>query len=129
MSVTYRATVVAGFELTRRTVMVDRTKYNTNTGEPYTAQEESHEEAIVDSVVVATDQEREGFFQGEMIDGLEIHESGYEEGTQILGAVLASCSENTHDCTDFETEIPEKVMKFAAEHGVTPKLFLLQSCG
>ncbi len=130
MGISYSAYVVVGFELTVREVKANRTKYNEDTGKPFEVHVHSHNDGVIDGVIVSDDRENPGCFcAGEVFDGLKITESGYEGGTKVLGVILAECSEYTGDYKPFKAALPEAVDIFAKKHGVIPNLFLIQSCG
>lgn len=130
MSFSYSAYVVVGFQLDIRPVKAKRTKYHTDTGQPYECEVHSHNEGVVDGVVVGDDKDNlDAFCVGEGFDGLEITESGYEKGTKVLGITLAEAGEYKGDCKPFKAALPESVDAFAKKFGVTPGLYLIQSCG
>lgn len=130
MSISYSAYVVIGFQLDIQSVKVKRQKYNENTGEPYEVEEHSHEVAIVDGVTVGDDRDNpDCFVSGEGFEELEITESGYEAGTKVLGVRLAEVRGYKGECQPFKAALPEAVDAFSKKFGVTPGLFLIQSCG
>ena len=130
MGISYSAYVVVGFELTVREAKVRRTKYHEDTGKPFEVDVHSHNDGVIDGVIVADDRENaDRFYNGECLEGLEIYESGYESGTKVLGVSLAECSAYKGDCKRFKAALPESVDTFAKKHGVIPGLFLIQSCG
>ena len=131
MSISYSARVVCGFKLDVVTVFTEQTKYNEDTGEPYQVRVESHDVAYVDGKpVIDTIENPDVLCCGEEIDGMEIIESGYSGGVKILGDVLSRVGEYNDVCHIIDlTSNSAGVVAFSEKHGLTPKLFLVMSCG
>ena len=90
MSISYNARVVYGFKLNIKEIANEVTKYNVDTGEPYLTKGDSYEIATVEStedekIVMSTKENPDVLYDGDEFEGMEIFESGYEEGTKILG--------------------------------------------
>jgi hypothetical protein len=54
--------------------------------------------------------------------------SGYEEGDKFLGLAVGQVGTDS-DIDTINTDIPSQVQSFAKKHNLTPRLFLVQSCG
>lgn len=129
MSISYNATVVYGFEMDIITVRKKKTKYDENTGKPYTVMVDSHEIVEVQGVQVSSAKDNQDqVYVGGHIGGLGILESGYEEGTKVLGIALARTIDGDDFC-EFEAKKHPKIEAFAKKFNVKPKLYLLLSCG
>jgi hypothetical protein len=113
-----------------KTVNEEQTKYNENTGKPYKVKVPSHDVALVNGIVVLNEKDKPGATDvGAVTDGLEVVESGFENGVRILGAILALAGEYRSDWSRFDAIVPTQVKTFAKKHGLTPKFYLVQSCG
>ena len=134
MSVSYSAYAVCGFKLDITSVKKEVTKYDESTGAPYQAKIPSHDMASVDGVpVMDTTENCDALVRGECFCGLEIFKSGFENGTAVLGLASASVGDDGSTCqrdfSEIPVSVPDVVAAFAKERSLTPKLFLIQSCG
>ena len=128
MGISYR--VVVGFPVTKENVYDTETKYNPDNGEPYEKKVLVGDLLKHDGVVLSDKGEYEPYhYSGDSIEGLELFESGYEDGDLILGAELAV----THDgdgIVSFDTSnVPDAVLQLAKAHGIKPIHALVSSCG
>lgn len=129
MGISYSAYAVFGFKLNIEAVNKKKTKYNEDTGEPYQVEIPSYNVALVNGVRVAdTKYDADSLYVGEKIEGLEIVQSGYEEGTKALGVIVAKVCD-LDDFVHIDTNMPPVVQAFADRYSLTPGLFLIQSCG
>jgi hypothetical protein len=130
MGISYSTHAVWGFKLDIKFVSKKKTKYHEDTGAPYQVDVPSHLEAMVEGIPVAVGEESSGpyFYSGDKICGLTIFESGDGEGDKFLGIVAGKVNEDGNVDT-ISVDIPSKVQSFAQKYQLTPKLFLIQSCG
>lgn len=132
MSISYDASLVCGFRFEVESVSESQTKYDENTGKPYSVDVPSHDIGKVEGVVVgSTKDNADAFCQGETIDGLEIGESGYERGQKWIGVKVARVGEYSKDgdFVELALDVPPEVTAFADKHGLKPKWLLSMSCG
>ena len=104
-------------------------KFNPDTGEPY-------EKDVTKDVMVAKIEGKEVCREDEWeyrsrlgsVDGLEVHQTGYESGPCWAGKVIIAAnsigSGPSKTLQEFKFEMPQEVIEFANKHGVTPKWIL-----
>ena len=126
MGISYRADVVCGFAMEVKAVTKEVTKYDENTGQPYTVNVPSHDEVVIAGNVIAENME---IYEGEKYLGLEIFQDGYEGGDLYLGSKVAEAVSDDRWSSIVNTDIPDLVTAFAKEHDVEARIFLVMSAG
>lgn len=120
--------VVCGFRLDVQEAYKNITKYNEDTGQPFTKKVFSHYTVMVeDKELCNRSLDAERLCNGEELDNLEVFEAGYEEGEKVLGLSLGRRWGDDNTVLELKLTIPEEVSNFAKEHGLTPKFFLIMS--
>jgi hypothetical protein len=130
MSRTIIAMVVVGFQAELRQEFVSKTKYNADSGEPYTVKEHSYDSAICDGKIIATNAiDVDCFCAGSEISGLEVFDAGYGPENRIwIGSKLANVNyEPGSSIVDFA--IPMEVVKFGEAYGISPRTYLILYIG
>lgn len=128
MSVTGIAQVIVGFEALIQPRMVNRIKYDEDTGHPYQKVEVSHHSAYCEGIEVAnTAANPKAFYDGEKIEGLYIFQNSPFNKTRMwIGVDIATVADQP-GVVDFGRVVPRVVADFAKKHGLTPKQFLILS--
>ena len=131
MSRTIIAMVVVGFRAELREEFVSKTKYNADSGEPYTVKEYSYDSAICDGKIIATNKEDgECFCSGSSISGLEVFDSGLDENVIWIGSKLAEVLYKPGSSViDFDDLMPIEVAKFGEAYGISPRAYLILYMG
>jgi len=126
----YSSSVVCGFEFTIEPVTQKKTKYNQDTGEPYEAEEHSHDCIVIGGKRICENLDNpDAFCCGEKIEGLTISRSGYDHGTMVLGVKLSEVSDGDDHKTFPWSILPEEVEAFADKYNVVPGFHHLMRCG
>lgn len=130
MSISYTSRVVCGFKLDVRKVYQQKTKFNEDTGEPYSVNDHVYDAAYVFDIKVADTKDNEdALCVGNVIEHLTIYQSGYDQGQQFLGVCVAEADDYKGDWCEFVCDKPEAVQEFRQRHSVPANWFLVQSCG
>lgn len=130
MSINYSAQLVKGFRLEIHELTKGITRYREETGEPYMAIMTAGYEARVGGQVIAQSEESDDFCTGESVEGFEIMESGYDEGTKYIGVVLGRVGEYSSDFEKItEAEHSDILEAFIKKFNVKPELYLALHAG
>ena len=129
MSVDYSARVICGFEVETDWTYRKKTKYNEDTGEPYTVREKDYRVGRIEGREFITEREDEEAMGYEAtFEGLQFLEDA-QAARLWLGVPVAVVDGWAAYQAEFAAEIPEAVAAFAKKRRFMPKWFLVLDVG
>lgn len=131
MGISYSSIVCVGFKVSLEDVTEETTKYNENTGAPYTVGTVVGNKIVGPGGMILSRQSGSNLnhYQGDKVEGLELFGDGYDSVNQYFLGVEVAKAEDGGGVETFESTIPQAVTQFSKKFNIDAEFALIMSCG